>query len=188
MSGIIEQQMQREWEKWYKAQGFHRSLTVYADTKELENMAQALIGKGKNGQIAARNSASASLRVFNKWTGVEASKLKLKKSGKNWRKALTKAGSYKYRASARSDGAVVHATTFVNYKKAVLKISHLVEEGFRHFKVGKISGHWFRKNAFDKHYRQVQRVFIRNMEFSYRELLRTGKPVSIGRLAKRYSA
>ena len=169
-----------------KRLGLHRMLTVVADTSELKRMSDMLT-KSKEGRKAARNSAKASLRVFNIYTGIEASKLKLKKSGKNWRKTLTKKGSYRYKTSART-GGVVSATTFINYKKAVLKISHLVEEGFKHFKLGKISGHWFRKNAFDNNYKKVQRIFLQNMQYSYNHMLRTGRAPTESKLARRYGS
>lgn len=143
------------------------------------------ITKGPAGRKVLRNASRAALEVFNVETGDEAGKLKLKKSGKGWRKALTKLGNYKYYISARNS-ATFTAATGVNYKKAkVLNVTHLVEQGFKHFKIGKISGHWFRHGAFEKNYKRIMNSLKDNIAWGMNTYIRSGKVPSASQMRKR---
>ena len=169
-----------------KRRGHTRMIRVQADTSELQRTAKQLTAT-KEGRKATRNSAKASLRIFNVQTGIEAARLKLKPSGKHWRKTMTKKGSYTYKTSAKQ-GGVVRATTGINYKKPVLRISHLVESGFKHPEHGFVRGLLYRYHAFEKNYKRVQDTFLKNMQYSINYMLRTGRAPTESKLARRYGA
>ncbi len=159
-------------------------VTMTADTKEIDRFIKAISGD-KEGRKVTRNAAIAALELFNIETGKEAADLNLKKSGKGWRKTLSKLSAYKTKASAKSDGSF-KAKTGINYKKAVLRVSHLVERGFQHFRAGKVPGNWFRQQAYDKNRDKVMSNFMRNLTWGWGQVAKTGKAPTFSKIRKRF--
>jgi hypothetical protein len=154
-----------------------------ADTKQIQKQIDELT-KGQQGRKVVREASKAALQIFNKETAENATKLNLKPSGKGWRKMLKKDSSYKYKASAKNTGTF-SAVTGINYKKAVLRISHLVERGFQHFKAGKVSGNWFRMNAFKDNRDKFYDLFSSHMQWGMEQVIKTGKAPSASKMRKR---
>ena len=154
------------------------------DSKRLQKQVKSMVDS-KQGRKVVREASKAALQIFNKETAKNAAALDLKPSGKGWRKLLQKDSSYKYKASAKANGSF-SASTGINYAKAVLRISHLVERGFRHFKAGKISGNWFRMDAFRDKKQAVFNRFYNNMAWGYDRMNKTGKAPSASQMRKRF--
>ena len=156
-----------------------------ADTKSLQKQVNRMVSS-QQGRKVVREASKAALQLFNKETGKNAADLNLKPSGKGWRKLLAKDKAYKYKASATASGHF-SAVTGINYGYAVLRISHLVERGFQHFRAGKISGSWFRQNAFQEKKQEVFDRFQGNMGWGLDILNKTGKAPSASKMRKRFN-
>ncbi len=181
MSGIIEQAMQAEARK----RGAGKFVGYSGNLGELRSQLRA-ITDSKEGRKLTREAAKAALVKFNIETGKNAAALNLKPSGKAWRKKLQQLTSYRYKGQARR-GGYFGAQTGINYAKAkakVLKISHLVEQGFQHFRAGKISGNWFRKDAFHDAYGEVEERFATYVEWGWQQLVNTGKAPTAKQMRK----
>tara|TARA_R110001632_G_scaffold67839_1_gene159389 strand:+ start:128 stop:676 length:549 start_codon:yes stop_codon:yes gene_type:complete len=181
MSGIDDFHL-RAAEK--RRNGSNRFVGFQAETSELRRFINAVSGD-KEGRKVIRNASRAALEVFNDATAERAGKLPLKKSGKGWRKMLKKRSSYLYKLSATSVGKF-SAETGINYKKATLRISHLVERGFRHFTAGKVSGNWFRMEAYVMNRERVMRETVRNMQWGWEQVAKTGKAPTAAQTRKNF--
>ena len=155
-----------------------------ADTTEINRFVKAVSGD-KEGRKVIRNASRAALEIFNVETGDNAAALNLKPSGKQWRKTLKKKASYLYRISAPKSGRF-SAKTGINYKKAVLRVSHLVERGFQHFRAGKVTGNWFRYEAFEQNRERVMREAVRNMKWGWEQVAKTGKAPTAAQTRKHF--
>ena len=71
--------------------------------------------------------------------------------------------SYIYRVRRFYSGGFFFYTA-VNYKKPVLRISHLIEKGFRHVFSGNVRGFWFRQEAFDKKRSETLKTLEKNLK------------------------
>ena len=155
-----------------------------ADTKSLQKQVKGMVGS-QQGRKVVREASKAALQIFNQETGENAAALNLKPSGKGWRKLLKKDKAYKYKASAQATG-YFSAATGINYKHATLRISHLVERGFQHFRAGKVSGNWFRMEAFQDNKKKVFARFSDNMAWGMEQVNKTGKAPSASKMRKRF--
>ena len=180
MSMIDDMQLQAR----DRRQGAGRWVGFGADTKGLQKMVKSMVGS-QQGRKVVREASKAALTLFNIETGDNAAKLNLKPSGKGWRKLLTKAKAYKYKASAKASGQF-SAATGINYGYAILRVSHLVERGFQHFRAGKVSGNWFRMDAFRAKKQQVFNRFAANMAWGFDRMNKTGKAPSASQMRKRF--
>ena len=156
-----------------------------ADNRKLEQQIKSM-ANGQQGRKAIREASKAALQIFNKETGKNAAALPLKESGKGWRKLLLKDKAYKYKASAHSTG-YFSAVTGINYKHAALRISHLVEMGFRHFHAGKVTARRFRAEAFKTEKPKVMRRFSENLTWAYEQISKTGKAPTASKMRKRFN-
>jgi len=168
-----------------RRQGAGRFVGFGADTRKLQKQVKSMVDS-QQGRKVVREASKAALTLFNIETGKNAAALNLKPSGKGWRKLLQKASSYKYKASATATGHF-SAATGINYAKAILRISHLVERGFQHFRAGKVGGNFFREGAFRTEKKNVLRRFSANMTWGYAQLQKTGKAPSASQMRKRFS-
>ena len=155
-----------------------------ADTRQVKDFIKGISGS-KEGRKVTRAAARAALEIFNVETGDNAGKLNLKSSGKGWRKLLKKKSSYLYKISARNDGSF-KAVTGINYKKAVLRVSHLVERGFQHSKAGKVTGTWYRFKAYEDNQQKVMQMFMRNLKWGWTQTAKTGKAPSASQIRKNF--
>ena len=136
---------------------------ISVDTHAVEAMMERLMLNDKEGEKIVKHACRLALEVINEETGVQASQLNLKDSGKGWRKMMTKVrSSYIYRTRRIFSGGFFFYTA-VNYKKPVLRISHLIEKGFRHLFSGNVRGFWFRKEAFEKKRHETLRTLENNL-------------------------
>ena len=124
-------------------------ITGTVDTKDVENLMNRLIELDKGeGKKAMKHACRMALEVIDEETREEAEDLPLRTPArKGWRQTLKKKTAFTYklrRVKTRS----FWFYSAVNYRKPQLRISHLVEKGFKHVKAGWVSGHWYRKDAF----------------------------------------
>jgi len=154
---------------YYRKGGY---ITGTVDTKEVDKLIRKL-HKGKEGRKLIRQASRVALELFNEETAEQVSQLDLTPSGKKWRKEMKKKGSYAYRAKMSGDR--YHFWTGVNYKKTVLRITHLVNDGFKHKQAGKIAGFFFREKAFELKRAEVMRRFKSYMERGIDIIRATGK-------------
>ncbi len=151
------------------------------DAKDLDKKIDELL-VGKEGRKVLRRSSQVALEPFNDATVKIVNSLKLKPSGRGWRKALRrKSSAFKFRWTglesrswAKTGNNKFSATTGVNYKIKVLKLTHLVEAGFRHIG-GRVPGNFFREKAFDQGSLKSMKHFRHALYRSYQYLIRTGK-------------
>lgn len=134
---------------------------------------------GKEGRKVLRRSSQVALETFNEATVKQVKQIPLKKSGKGWRKALSrKSSAFKYAWTGldKKKGGKFSATTGVNYKIPILRLTHLVESGFNNVKSGrKVKGHFFREKSFDTNALKGMRQFRNALFRSYDFLAKTGK-------------
>lgn len=172
-------QHRRQWDRGFRQGGY---ITGTIDTRQVDKFISEL-RNGKQGRRLIRNASRVALELFNEETGNNARELDLKPSGKKWRRLLGRRTSYAYRA--KMSGQRFQFWTGVNYKKPVLRISHLVERGFRHAATGKrIAGQWFRREAFQRNQRRVMRRFADAMSRGADIITATGKAPSVGTLRR----
>jgi hypothetical protein len=181
MSMIDDMQLQAR----DRRQGAGRWVGFGADTKSLQKMVKGMVGS-QQGRRVVREASKAALEIFNVETGKNAAALNLKPSGRGWRKLLTKRKAYKYKASATASGHF-SAATGINYGYAILRISHLVERGFQHFRAGKVGGNWFRMDAFREKKQEVFNRFAANMAWGFDRMNKTGKAPSASQMRKRFN-
>ena len=124
-------------------------MTGTVDTRKLDKMLNELQLEGREGKKVIRQSCRVALELINEETSKQALQLNLKPSGKGWRKALKKKSAFIYKNRKNRKGHFWFYSA-INYKKPILRISHLVEKGFQHFKSGFVSGNWYRKAAFEQ--------------------------------------
>ncbi len=151
------------------------SLGAIVDTKDTDRLLKSLELKNKEGKNVIKKSCRMALEIINEETAREAAALNLKDSGKGWRKLLTKKGSYIYRNRRNSAGKFWFYTA-INYKKPILRISHLVEKGFNHVKSGLVAGHSYRKEAFRKKQKQALKTLELNLLYGL-DLINRGKKI-----------
>lgn len=137
------------------------ALGAVVDTRDIDQLLRRLELRDKEGKKVIKMACRMALEVINEETAQEAAALNLKESGKGWRKLLTKKGSYIYR-NRRNSAGIFWFYTAINYKKPILRISHLVEKGFNHIKSGLVAGNWFRKEAF----RKKQKEALKRLELN----------------------
>ena len=118
---------------------------------------------GKQGRKLLRNASRVTLEFFTEQTYEEVMKLDLKKSGKGWRKALKKKGSYKYKSKGTAKGTFSFWTGINYAKQSILKVSHLVERGFSHADAGRVRGLWFRDAAFKLNRPKAMKLFSNSL-------------------------
>jgi len=160
---------------------------IYVDdslNKSLNRLVRAYNGSSA-GRKVIRNAYRSGLEVFNQETGEEAAKLNLKKSGKGWRKLIKKRGSYGYKVQVLK--ATAKAWTGINYKKNKnLRISHLIDRGFKHISGKTVGGNWFRRKAFNKARRKVFKTITDNLMWGMQQVSMTGKAPSASQMRKRH--
>ena len=155
-----------------------------SDTRQIDSFIKAVSGN-REGRKVTRSAARAALEIFNVETGENAADLNLNPSGKQWRKTLKRSSSYAYKISAKNNGSF-SAFTGVNYKKAVLRISHLVERGFQHFRAGKVGGNWYRFQAFAQKRDEVLSKFMRNLMWGREQVGKTGKAPTAAQIRRNF--
>lgn len=135
--------------------------------------------KEKEGRKILRFSSRVALELVNEKTAETALNQNYVRTTKKWRKAIKKKGSYKYAYEGLNWGAVkkgaqakFSAITGINYKAKdkILKISHLIEGGFRHPNGDRVPGKKFREKAFKAEALQSMKAF-RNAFFKSVEYL-----------------
>ena len=124
-------------------------MTGTVDTKSLDKILNELQLEGKEGKKVIRQSCRVALELINEETSKQALELDLKPSGKGWRKALKKKSAFIYKNRKNRRGRFWFYSA-INYKKPILRLSHLIEKGFQHVQAGFVSGNWYRKTAFEQ--------------------------------------
>jgi len=154
------------------SRGIRRNGFMTIDSDPIQQLMRDL--DSKEGRKVIRHSARLGLEVINDQTSENAKDLKLKKSGKGWRKMLQKRSSYKYKFknTGRSNFSAVSG---INYRKPILRISHLVERGFNHISGTRVWGNWFREHAFATERDKVMKVFATAMGYGLEMLSNSGK-------------
>ena len=166
-----------------RAEGYARTrnggfITGTVDTRDVDRLLREL-SQGKEGRKLIRNASRVALEIFNEETAKNAKELNVVPSGKQWRKTLQKKGSYKYRAQM-SKGRF-HFWSGISYK-GILKVSHLVERGFKHVSGKFIPGQWFRMRAYEQNRAKVMRMFKSYMERGMDIIASSGKAPSLKNL------
>lgn len=178
----FQRQRRKDREAGIKGRGYVTGSVDFADVEKMMNRMLDL--DKKQGKKAMKHACRMALEVIDEETGKEALDLRLnpKMRKKGWRQTISKrnrsgnitgAFNYKLRRSKRSS---FWFYSEVNYRKPVLRVSHLVEKGFTHIKHGWVSGHWFRKDAFRQKRAQALKVLELNLLYGL-DLLRRGKPI-----------
>ena len=139
-------------------------VTGTVDTRQLDKMLKELELEGREGKKVIRQSCRVALETINEQTSKDASQLNLKPSGKGWRKALKKWSGFIYKNRKNGRGRFWFYSA-INYKKPILRISHLVEKGFQHVKAGFVSGNWYRLGAFEKRRAQALRDLEKSLRY-----------------------
>ena len=67
--------------------------------------------------------------------------------------------------------------TAVNYRKPILRITHLVELGFKHLTSGFVPGEFFRKDGFNKKRHQALKSLEKNLLYGITSFLLPKKKV-----------
>lgn len=152
------------------------------NAKALSKQIQSAI-QDKEGRKILRRSSQVALEVINEESGKRGSQLPLKRKNKRWRRAIKQKGSYKYRYEGldKKKGGKFKAITGVNYaaKKKILKLSHLIEGGFKHKVAGSIKGFFFRQKSYDAKSLSSMKSFRNAFFGSVQYLMRTGKAPSL---------
>ena len=139
------------------------------DARAVELMFDKMIGSKDSKKMAA-HACRAAQEVINAQTQDNAEQLKLKDSGKGWRKLLgKKTGSFIYKLR-RSRKTSFFQYSAINYKKPMLRISHLVEKGFRHVGGGFVKGLWYRARAFEQKRTEAMKVLHKALAHGYEEI------------------
>jgi len=167
-----------------KVQKYNKSI-IYAwvDRSSLDQTINEL-RQGREGVKLVKSCLSIAHDEFRDKTKDEISVLRLKKSGKGWRRTARKNGSYKKKLKVDNKKFKTHSG--LNYAKAnILRVSHLVERGFNHVRSGKkIAGLFFRQKAYAKNKDAVLKKLHANLLRGINILARTGKAPSIKDLRK----
>lgn len=165
-----------------KGRGYVTGSADFADVEAMMNRMLDL--DKKQGKKAMKHACRMALEVIDGETGQNALDLDLnpKVRKKGWRKTISKrnksgnlTGAFVYKVR-RSKKTSFWFYSAVNYKKPVLRISHLVEKGFNHIKSGFVPGNWFRKDAFMTKRNEAIKVLELNLLYGL-DLLRRGKPI-----------
>ena len=156
--------------------------SISTDARLLNKKIDELLN-GKEGRKVLRRSSTVALELVNDETVERVKRLPLKPSGRGWRKALKrKSSAFKYRFEGldKKKGGKFGAITGINYKIKALKISHLVEGGFRHVR-GKfrVKGKQYREKAYDSKTLATLKGFRNALYRSYQYLGKTGKAPSL---------
>ena len=133
------------------------------DAKEVNRLFRSLSMEGKQGKKAIRQACQLALQVIDDETGHKAGAIRFKSAPRPqpFRKAIKKRSGYRFK-KVRNRARRFWMRSMVSYRKAPLKISHLVEKGFRHFQTGKkVPGYWFREKAFESKKDEAMRVLRR---------------------------
>ncbi len=141
---------------------------IDVDTSGVEKMFNNLIGS-RDGKKAAKHACRAAQEVINKQTQDNAQNLKLKTSGKGWRKAIDKAGAFSYKMRRSRKTSFWHYSA-VNYRKPILRITHLIENGFNHVAGRFVPGRFFRLKAFELKRRAALKMLEESLAYGYRQL------------------
>jgi len=153
-------------------------LTGTIDARNVDRMLEKLKLEGKEGKKVIKNSCRVALEMINEETSDKGSALKLKPSGlgkRGWRATLKKRSAYIYR-NRRNRAGRFWFYSAINYKKPILRLSHLIEKGFKHVGVGFVAGNWFRDKAFRKKRSQALDYLNKNLLYGMK-FISTGKKV-----------
>lgn len=153
-------------------------VTGSIDTRDVERLMNRLIAfDKKEGNKAMKHACRTALEIIDEETVDKALSLKLRQTQakKGWRQTLKTRSAFTYKVRR------VKAKSFwfysaVNYKKPILRISHLVEKGFKHFAGSFVPGNWYRKNAFRAKKAQAMKVLELNLLYGI-DMIRRGKKV-----------
>ncbi len=143
-------------------------VTGTVDTRSLDKLLKKLELEGKEGKKVIKQSCRVALEVINEETVEQALELNLRPSGKGWRKALKLKSAFIYKDRKIRKGSFWFYSA-INYKKPILRISHLVEKGFQHIKAGFVPGNWYRRSAFRakrvQALRELEKALMHGMGF-----------------------
>ncbi len=129
-------------------------------------MFEKMVGSRDSKKMAA-HACRAAQEVINEQTQDNAQDLPLKHSGKGWRKLLgKKTGSFVYKMRRSQKTSFFHYSA-INYKKPVLRISHLIEKGFKHVSGRRVKGHYFRLAAFERSRTKAMKVLHKALAKGY---------------------
>ncbi len=170
-----ERQSRRDTSAGIKGMGY---VTGSIDTRDVERLMNRLIAfDKKEGMKAVKHACRTALVVVDKEAVDEALKLKLssRMTKKGWRKTLQSRTAFSYKLR-RVKSKSFWFYSAVNYKKPILRVSHLVEKGFKHLNAGFIPGNWFRKSAFRKKKAKAMKVLELNLLYGI-DMIRRGKKV-----------
>ena len=153
-------------------------ITGGVDTRDVENLMNRLISfDKKEGKKAVRHACRMALEVIDAESVDNALNLKLtsRQAKKGWRQTLKTRTAFTYKMRR------VKAKSFwfysaINYKKPILRISHLVEKGFKHVAGSFVPGNWYRKQAFRAKKAKAIKVLELNLLYGI-DLIRRGKKV-----------
>lgn len=166
----------RERAKVFGGTGFIVGAMEWSDLeKQLEKTINQVAGRGREGKKLLKHASRLALEPINEETAEKARELQLIPSGKGWRKMLKRKSSYIYK-QRRSRAYRFWFYTAINYKRTLLRISHLVEAGFKHRQAGRVPGQWFRAEAFEAKRRAVLERFDKALRFGL-AFIATGRKV-----------
>ncbi len=149
-------------------------ITGSVDTRAADKLLRELELQGKEGKKAIKHSSQLALEVISRETSEQAAEIDFK-PGPGWRKAMSKPSAFVYKQRRNRAGQFWFYSA-INYKKPILRLSHLIEKGFNHWKAGFVAGHWFRREAFQKDQLEALKTFKRGMQYGM-SLIAKGKKV-----------
>ena len=170
-----QRQARRDRQAGIKGFGY---VTGSIDTRDVERMMNRLIDLNKKeGTKAVKHACRMALEVIDQETVDQALSLKLNSTmrKKGWRKTLKTRTAFAYKLR-RVKSKSFWFYSAVNYKKPMLRISHLVEKGFKHVFAGFVPGNWYRKTAFRQKRTKALKVLELNLLYGL-DMIRRGNKV-----------
>ena len=166
----------RERAKVFGGTGFVVGAMEWSDLeKQLEKTINVVAGQGREGKKLLKHASRIALEPINEETAERAQQLQLVPSGKGWRKLLKRKSSYVYK-ERRTRAYRFWFYTAINYKRSLLRVSHLVEKGFKHPHAGRVAGSWYRAEAFEARRREALTLFDKALRYGL-EFIGTGRKV-----------
>lgn len=141
---------------------------IDVDTRAVELMFEKMIGS-RDSKKMAKHACRAAQEVINDQTSDNAQGLPLKDSGKGWRKLISKKTAFQYKMRRSRKTSFWHFSA-INYRKPVLRISHLIEKGFKHISGRRVRGHYYRLAAFERTRTKAMKVLHKALAKGYEDM------------------